>query len=155
MTNRKIAAMITDALVEGRLMHPGDPARNMPARPIILPIFRTEGLPKENADLVTATAKFLGEAIVHLIEVEGGMSMVPTNELVEMRELTTPEAPGRRNVTVHCTCDPDRSDPLMVLRIDSSDHVTIDARQLIGVLRERSVEHPHEIATEVHGAVNE
>lgn len=144
MSNQTIAALITDALVSGRLVHPGDPARDIPPRPIVLPIFRTDGLPKENADLVSATAKFLGEAIVHLIETEGGVGMAPHGELEDLRSLATPEAPGRRRVTVVCKCDPSRSNPLAVLTVDGSDRVVIDGRQLIGALHQRSAEHPHE-----------
>ena len=143
MSNQKIAALITDALVEGRLVHPGDPARDLPERQIVLPIFQSEGQPKEVADLMSTTAKFLGEAIVHLIETEGETSMVPTGELADMRVATTPEAPGRRIVKVHCRCDTDRSMPLAVLTVDSSDRVVIDGKQLISGLHRRSAEHPH------------
>lgn len=143
MSNQKIAALITDALVESRLVHPGDPARDMPARQIVLPIFQAEGQPKEVADLMAQTAKFLGEAIVHLIETEGETSMVPTGQLEEMRIATTPEKPGRRVVKVHCRCDADRGAPLAVLTVDSSDRVVIDGKQLIGALHQRAAEHPH------------
>jgi hypothetical protein len=143
MSNAKIAALITDALVEGRLVHPGDPASDLPPRQIVLPIFQSDGQPKEVADLMATTAKFLGEAIVALIETEGETSMIPTAKLDEMRVATTPEKPGRRVVKVHCRCDADGSMPLAVLTVDSSDRVVIDGKQLLGALHQRSAEHPH------------
>lgn len=143
MSNQYVIDIIANALAENRLVDPGDPARHMPPRQVVLPIFQSEGQPKEVADLMSKTAIFLARAIVHLIETEGGMSMVPHAELEEMRVRTTPEAAGRRRVIVHCRCDRDRRDPLAVLTVDSSDRVFVDGKQFLGGLQDRAVDHPH------------
>jgi hypothetical protein len=141
MPNPAVAALITEALVSNRLVHPGDPSKGVQPRPIVLPIFRPDGQPKEVADLMSATAKFLGEAIVALIETEGGMSMVPTAELAEVRALAEPEAAGRRIVRMVCKCG--AGDPLAVFAVDSRDVVVVDGKQLLSALAQRSPEHPH------------
>jgi hypothetical protein len=142
VSNQQIATMITEALVSGTLVHPGDPDNNIPPRTIILPIFRTQGLPKENADLVAATARFLGEAVVHLIETSG-MSIVPTAEFDDLTAITTGDVPGRRVMPVHCHCDRVTSDPLAMLTVDGRDRIVIDGKQLISALQQREADHPH------------
>lgn len=140
MANKKIADLISAGLRNG-LTHPG---RNggQPI-PIVLPMFRTAGQPQEMSDLVNETAELLGEAIVALIEEDGGSEIISKEQAVEMRIAEQDES-KTRHVAVHCRCDNDRTDPLAILTITNSPVVLIDGKQLLGGLAQRSPEHPHQ-----------
>ena len=140
MPNKKIAELISQGLREG-LMAPGvDGAK---PTPLVLPGFRTAGMPKEMADLVDETSKLLGEAIVLLIEDSGSVIVDKT----KMEELAIAEADesANRQVAVHCRCDSGRISPLAIFTITNSPVVLVDGKQLIAGLSKRSPEHPHEM----------
>lgn len=138
MPNKKIADLISNGLRTG-LTHPGHDGG--PPMPIVLPIFRTAGMPPEMGDLVTETATLLGEAIVALIEDEGKSEIIDKDTAAEFR--IADEAAPRRQVLVHCRCDTTRTDPLAVLTVTNSEHVVIDGKTLIKGLSTRSIECPH------------
>lgn len=138
MANKKIADLIASALRNG-VTHPGREGGN--EMPIVLPMFRTAGMPQEMSELVDETTTLLGEAIVHLIETDGESEIVSKDQAVQMRIAESDAAV--RNVSVHCRCDSDRTNPLAVLTITNSPYVVIDGRQLIKGLAARSPEHPH------------
>lgn len=138
MANKKIAELIAGALRNG-VTHPGrnggDPM------PIVIPMFRTAGMPQEMTELVDETTTLLGEAIVHLIETDGESEIVSKDQATQLRIAESDAAV--RNVSVHCRCDSDRSNPLAVLTITNSPYVVIDGKQLIKGLAARSPDHPH------------
>lgn len=106
-------------------------------------MFRVEGMPKEMADLVGATADLIGEAIVALIEGEGDSQVVDNSTLTRMRVATDENAPSRQ-VSVHCRCDKNRTDPLAVLTVTASPYVVVPGKQLIAGLADRDPKCPHE-----------
>jgi hypothetical protein len=138
MPNEKIAQLISTGLRDG-MTHPG---RNggEPA-PIVLPMFRTTGMPQEMSELVDETSTLLGEAIVALIEGEGNSEIIDKEKAAELR--IADEDADTRHVAVHCRCDSGRSDPLAIFTITNSPYVLIDGKQLITGLSARSPEHPH------------
>lgn len=141
----RIAELISARLQSG-LVWPGDPDKELPPKPIILPIFRTVGQPQEVADLVNETAKMLGEAIVHLIRSDGGMELVPADSMTAHRtreERAEVAGVASRPTPVHCRCDVDFNDPLMILTIDDGPRIVTDGGQLIAGLSRRGVECPH------------
>ena len=139
MTNKSVADLITRGLREG-LTHPGrDGGQGVP---ILLSQFRTAGMPKEMAELADETAVLLGEAIVHLIETQGGVEMIAKDELAQMREQAL-EPGSVRVVSVHCQCDKTRDNPLALLTVTNSPAVVVDGEQLINGLTSRSPKCPH------------
>lgn len=138
MPNKKIAELISNGLRNG-LVHPGRDGG--PPTPIILPLFRTAGMPPEMGDLVNETVTLLGEAVVALIEGEGGSEIVDREEVAEFR--IADEAAPQRQVAVHCRCDKKHADPLAILTVTNSPYITVDAKQLIKGLGVRSIECPH------------
>jgi hypothetical protein len=84
MPNPEIEQLIADALRNG-IVHPGDPLKRIEPRPLRLPFKPSPGMPKEMTDLLEETTKQLAEAIVHLIEAEGGCELVPREELRALR----------------------------------------------------------------------
>lgn len=92
------AALIADHLQTG-LVHPGDENH----KPVLvpLPMFRTTAMPEELANHVKTLAKMLGQAIVHLLRTEGGLELIPTAELAELRNTVAP--PSQASViTIEC-----------------------------------------------------
>lgn len=142
MPNQRIAALISAKLRDG-LTHPGDPARDVPARPIALPFGKTAGMPKEMVDLVNTTTDLLAEAVVHLIETEGACELVPRDEAVTMRRAIGEGPPAALTLPVHCRCDRDLRDPLVLLKPPTNDRIVIDGPALLEGLRVRGVECPH------------
>jgi hypothetical protein len=136
MTNKKIADLISNGLRTG-LIHPG--RDGSPPTPVLLPMFRTTGMPPELAELADETANLLAEAIVALIE--EGSEIIDKEQAVEFR--VADEAAPRRQVTVHCRCDKTRTDPLAVLTVTNSPSVVIDGKTLIKGLSDRSIDCPH------------
>ncbi|AII28266.1 hypothetical protein SEA_SMOOCH_28 [Mycobacterium phage Smooch] len=139
MANKKIADLIANGLRQG-LVHPGKDGG--PPTPVVIPMFRTEGMPNEMAELVGATADLLGEAIVELIETEGDSQIVSNTEVIANRVANDDDA-ARRQVTVHCQCDVRRTNPLAVLTVTRSPYVVVDGKQLIDGLAKRTAECPH------------
>lgn len=143
MPNQKMAELLATKLREG-ITHPGDPATEMPARVITLPVFRTVGLPKEVAEQVDLTVKLLAEAIVHTIEVDGEGEIAPRAELANIRANAENAASEVRMMAVHCRCDGKRQDPLLMLAVTNEAQITVDGKQVLGALSQRSIECPHE-----------
>lgn len=83
MGNTEIASLIARRLSAG-LPHPGDPANNQSPNIIRLPGFNTTGMSPEQADeFIGKLALQLGEAIVNLIETDGGSDIVAREPLAE------------------------------------------------------------------------
>lgn len=140
MANKKIADLIAGGLRNG-LTHPGrDGGKPMP---LVLPMFRTAGMPQEMSELVDETATLLGEAIVALIEEEGDSEIITKAQGVQMR-IAEQDETATRHVAVHCRCDSERKDPLAILTVTNSPYVVIDGKQLLKGLAARSQDHPHE-----------
>lgn len=133
--------MIAKGLREG-LTRPGQPN----AARILLPQFRTVGMPKEMAELADETATLLGEAIAGLIETEGEVEMIAKDDIAQLREeaRSIEQDSGRRVVPIHCRCDRTRSRPLAILTVGVSPTIVVDGKQLIGNLAALSPECPHE-----------
>ena len=138
MANKKIADLIADGLRNG-LTHPGRDGGD--PMPIVLPIFRTAGMPQEMSELVYETTTLLGEAIVAAIE-DADCEIVTKERVAEMAIAEQSES-ATRNVAIHCRCDGERKDPLSILTITNSPYVVIDGKQLLSGLAARSPEHPH------------
>ena len=137
-----VAGLIAKGLREG-LATPG----KSNAAKILLPQFRTVGMPKEMAELADETATLLGEAIASLIEAEGGVEMIAKEEIAQLREdarSIEQDSSARRVIPIHCRCDSDRSRPLAVITVTGSPAIVIDGKQLIGNLTKLSPECPHE-----------
>ena len=142
MDSKGIAGLIAKGLREG-LVRPGQSDGTQ----ILLPQFRTAGMPKEMVELADETATLLGEAIAGLIEAEGGVEMIAKDEVAELREQARAieHDSAKRVVPVHCRCDKNRSRPLAVFTVTDSPAVVIDGKQLIGSLSKLSPECPHGI----------
>lgn len=98
--NEHAAQLIAKHLPTG-LPHPGNPAENRPPTLIPLPGFRTTGLPDDMAKAVNATALFLGEAIVNLLETEGHYELVDATNAEQRRA----DIAGMDTTTIRCrTC---------------------------------------------------
>ncbi len=123
-------------------MRPGQPN----AAKILLPQFRTAGMPKEMADLADETANLLGEAIAGLIETEGEVEMIAKDDVARLRQeaRSIEHDSARRVVPIHCRCDKARSSPLAILTVTDSPVVVVDGKQLIANLGVLSPECPHE-----------
>jgi hypothetical protein len=139
VADKRIAGLIAKGLREG-LSRPGQPD----AARILLPQFRTAGMPKEMAELADETATLLGEAIAGLIETEGGVEMIAKNDIAQLREEANSADSARRVVPIHCRCDVNRSRPLAILTVTDAPAIIIDGGQLIGNLAALSPECPHE-----------
>ena len=141
MDNKRVAGLIAKGLREG-LSRPGRPNDAK----ILLPQFRTAGMPTELAELADETATLLGEAIAGLIETEGGVEMIAKEDIAQLREeaRSIDHDSARRVVPIHCRCDRTRSRPLAILTVTDSPAIVVDGKQLIGSLAALSSECPHE-----------
>lgn len=142
MPNQLIAELIARKLRDG-LLHPGDPERNIAPTPIALP-FRTTGMPAEMADLINDTVKLLSEAIVHAIESEGDCEIVPRADAKSLRIAAGDKAGAPNLVPVHCRCDRDFQNPLVILTVTDPDRIVVDGRVVIANMARRSEKCPHE-----------
>ena len=142
MPNKVVAELISAKLSSG-LTCPADPEFNPKETDIVLPAFRTAGMPDEVVKQVGVMSSMLGRAIVHLIE-SSNFEIVDRAEIVRLRNLEA-AAGGQRSrvVPVHCRCDRERRDPLLVLTATDDPVVVIDGRQLIRGLAGRTSECPH------------
>lgn len=142
MDNKVVAGLIAKGLREG-LTTPGQPN----AAKILLPQFRTAGMPKEMAELADETATLLGEAIAGLIETEGGVEMIAKEDIAQLREearAIESDDSARRVIPIYCRCDRTRSQPLAIITVTNSPSIVIDGKQMIGSLSQLSPECPHE-----------
>lgn len=92
-TGRSVTAMIADKLRTG-LIHPGDPARDQPAKPVIIPGLKpTAGMPQQMAEQVSEAATMIAEAIVALIE---------TDYTINTKQIHDTVPPDDSVVTLRC-----------------------------------------------------
>lgn len=83
MSNPAIAALIARRLPEG-LPWPGDPANHQQPESLKLPGFNTTGMsPAQAEEFVGKLAQQFGEAVVNLIETDGGARIVASQPLGE------------------------------------------------------------------------
>lgn len=95
--NEHAAHLIAERLPTG-LPHPGNPAENRPPTLIPMPGFRTTGLPDDMAKAVNATALFIGEAIVNLLETDGNLELVDATNAHQRRG----ELAGMESTIIRC-----------------------------------------------------
>lgn len=143
MANPEIAALIAEGLQKG-FVHPGDPERDIKPTPIVLPFKPSAGMPKEMGDLLSSTAKMLGECIVELIETKGASEIVPVAEAKTMRRAVSKAPKTSFASPVYCRCDTGRSNPLVSLTILDPEAIVVDGPALIRGMHARQVECPHE-----------
>jgi hypothetical protein len=131
--------LIAERLPNG-LVHPGD-GDKQPAKPIPMPWLGNLGLPPGQSEQFSREAgmptndapKVLAEAIVHLLETDGGFAIVPRTEIAQLRAQAAtlddlnPSAPL---VAIHCRCNP--TEPVLSLALGRAK-VMLDGT----VLRER------------------
>lgn len=144
MPNPRIAQLISDNLPNG-LVIPGDPSRNEPDIPLVLPAFNPNiaGTPPEYAELISTAVKTLGEAIVHLIETKGESTIVSRTHLEDLESIAS-DAPEPEILPVHCRkCDPKYQNPLMLLSFDARRRIMIDGKVFLSELAKRNPDCPH------------
>lgn len=125
--NQAAADFIAERLPKG-LIHPGDPERKLPPKPLMLPGLSSTGIPQEmlqhfahEAGLPGHDAPQLwGEAIVHTIETgfHGGSEIIAKSELAQLRAeaATLEDQPAAgASVNVYCRCN--KTEPLLTLTI--------------------------------------
>ncbi len=91
---------------------------------------------------MNGTVKLLAEALVHVIESEGGCEIIPRSQLRELQHAVG-DAPVQQMLPVHCHCDTARTDPLMVLTVTNPDYIVVNGPALVGGLAARTVACPH------------
>lgn len=90
----------------GDLTYPGD--EKNPAFGLPLPMFRTIGQPAEAAEAYDTLAKLTAASITHLIETDGGVTMVPNGELAALRAAAAANEHLRhRQARIYCHCGAD------------------------------------------------
>ena len=142
MDNKIVAGLIAKGLREG-FTTPNQPN----AAKILLPQFRTTGMPKEMAELADETATLLGEAIAGLIEAEGGVEMIAKEDIAQQREEARrieQDDSARRVIPIYCRCDKTRSKPLAIITVTDSPSIVVNGKNMIGSLAKLSPECPHE-----------
>lgn len=143
--NRRIIDLIAKGLREG-FVHPGDPERDVPPTPVVLPFKAAPGQPKEMTDLLDGTVKLLSECIVSTIVNEGQTDLVPRAEAAAMRRAVGDGPDGPELVPVHCRCDTKRQNPLMILTVTDPERIVVDGGSLLRGLAKRSPRCPHDVA---------
>lgn len=134
--NLAAVTLIADRLPAG-LMHPGDD--DQPARPLVLAALNNIGISAEQAAHFANEAglpsndapKLIAEAIVHLLETEGGLELVSRAELEELRaEAATPQQANAvvPQIDVFCHCN--RQKPLLQVPVGDRAKVTLDGGML-------------------------
>lgn len=109
--------LIAERLPTG-LVHPGD--ENTKPKVLALPGFASRGIPPEMAKHFADQAglppndapRVWAEAIVHLIESDGGCVIVPKAEWEDVQARSqTPQDASTHTVAVHCRCN--RLEPIL------------------------------------------
>ena len=145
MTDRQVLISLIAQRLNTGLNHPGDPARNIPARPIALPFGKTAGMSEEMSELVSNSVTMIAEAIVYLIETDGATELIPREEARAMRDAVSEGVPEGPFVPLLCRCDRKRERPLAMLTMNSTEAIIIDGPTLLRGLRKRKIECPHEM----------
>lgn len=141
MPNQPIADLIAQRLTRG-LPHPG--TDNQPAATITLPGLSTVGMTEQQAtEFVGDFTQLIGEAVVCLIETDGGSQIVPTDELKQLRS-TAARAAGTEPQTINITC---HCGTVLMQIMAISDTHKVDGSTLIKALVARNPDCPHEGAT--------
>lgn len=111
MPNQAVAQHVAHALAEGALVHPGTDQTG--PIPLPLPMFRTTGMPTEQANHFAQQAglphgdiaTLVGEALVHTIETDGDHELISKTELAQLRAIAANTKPQRyRQPHFHCNC---------------------------------------------------
>ena len=139
-TEQAMADLIAKRLQKG-MVHPGDPSRDIPPSPIVLP-FKVAGQPKEYADLINKTVTLLSEAVIHTLVTEGDVELTPKGEVLSLRVAAGDKAGQPNLIPVYCNCD--MNNPLVVLSANDPRHIVVNGRSLIGGLSQRSPYCPHD-----------
>lgn len=125
MSNQAAVKLIAERLPAG-LVHPGDPDTNQPAKLIPLPGLSNLGIPPAMAEHFAREAGhpandaplLIAEAIVSLLETDGGLELVDRTELDALRNqaATLDDVDAHApTVTVSCHCNP--ANPILALAI--------------------------------------
>lgn len=97
------------------LIHPGNPDTQQPAKLIALPGLSSTGIPPEMAQHFANEAglpandapKLVVEAILHLLDTELGLELIPASELRQLRaQLAEPDTSTGAPINIHCRCNP-------------------------------------------------
>lgn len=112
--SKRAAEHIAARLAAG-IVHPGNPETNQPAKLIALPGLSSTGIPPEMAQHFANEAglpandapRLVAEAILHLIDTELGLELIPTNELRQLRaQVAEPDTSTGAAINIHCRCNP-------------------------------------------------
>lgn len=134
MINQRAVAILVKGLTEG-VTHPGD-GKDQPAKLLMpLPGFRPVGLtPEQAAQFATEaglpendTATLYAEALINLLETDGGMEIVDQAHLEQLRsDAATPQQANETvpEVSVHCHCN--ARQPLLQVPVGNRAKVTVD-----------------------------
>lgn len=135
------------------IVHPGDPARDLPPTPLPLPGLSGTGIPPEMAKHFadaaglpsSDAAQLLAEAIVSCIEneVDGGSEIISKTELAALRQAAADAPAGTRVIAVHCICDTMQANPIFELTIGKDNRVITDVKPLMRAVGRRSIDCPH------------
>lgn len=141
MTDEDLAEMVSDALRNG-ITHPGN-GREQKPKPIALPFGGTPTMPEPMKQLLDASTKLLGEAIIHLLKTKGGVEFIDRDEAKLMRRAVG-DMPERGPMTpVYCRCDVKHERPLITLSVADPEQIVVDGPSLLRVLHAKTVECPH------------
>lgn len=140
-SDQAVIDLIAKHLAEG-FVHPGDPKRDLPPRPIVLPFQRRPHMPKEMGDLMDETVKLLAECIVSTITSEGGMDLVPRKDHRAMKRAVGRGDPNPIATPVFCQCN--AHEPLTYLTILDPEAITIFGPSLIKAMHDREIACPHD-----------
>lgn len=120
-TAQRAAEHIAARLAAG-IVHPGNPDTNQPPKLITLPGLSSTGIPPEMAQHFANEAglpandapKLIAEAILHLIDTELGLELIPTSELRQLQaQVAEPDTTTGAAINIHCRCNP--AQPLLTV----------------------------------------
>lgn len=145
MADERVKRILEEKLRDG-FLHPGDPERDVPPTPILLPFRPPRGAPKEMSDLMNGTVTLLAECIVAAIENDAECEIVPRAEAATMRRAVGEGPEGPMVTPVFCRCDSKRENPLAMLTVTDPDGpIIIDGPTMLRGLHRRGVNCPHEV----------
>jgi hypothetical protein len=82
--NQAAADAIAASLPDG-VNHPGNPDTKQPAARLVIPMFRTHGLPPPLNDAARRSNQTIAEAIVYFVETQLDSTIIPNPELEQLR----------------------------------------------------------------------